>query len=59
VKEFKDRPSTMDDEPRANHSVQRYEDTALRQTPGGEFLCKYVVNKLPWRILMVKLSHKN
>jgi hypothetical protein len=47
----------MDDEPRADYFSQCYENTALRQTPGGECLCKLVASKLPWRIPMVRSSH--
>jgi hypothetical protein len=49
----------MDDEPHIVHSAQRYEDTALWQTPGGECLCEDATGELPWRILMVKLSHNS
>jgi hypothetical protein len=47
----------MDDEPHVVHSTQHYEDTALRQTPGGECLCEVVAGKLPWRILIVEPLH--
>jgi hypothetical protein len=49
----------MDVEPHVVHSAQHYKDTTLRHTPGGEFLCEVAAGKLPWRILMVELSHNS
>jgi hypothetical protein len=47
----------MDLEPRAVHTTQCDEYTALRTTLGGEFMCKVTTVVLSRRFLMVEMSH--
>jgi hypothetical protein len=60
VKEFEDHPSTMDDEPRAVYSAQRYEDTALWQTPDMNSCVKLLLESYHggylWLIRRIKID---
>jgi hypothetical protein len=59
MEELKYHPSVMDDEPRAVHPTECYEDPTLRKTLGSQCLCQASSIVLPWRLLMARPPHYN
>jgi hypothetical protein len=49
----------VDYEPHAVHTAQRHEDSSLRMTPGGKFMCQAPAVLLSWRLLVAKRPHNS